>query len=332
MNAVTDKATSTATTELQPTPPAAEPQSPSLIVLMLRPQGQRFNGNVSERAEEAGFEYIQHNRLCFAHHDTGKEIARLVGARSKFLDGKPPAEIQVHIDPETCAVLLEAGERLFSRLEKYAILIGGHLCDGLGNRLGKGEKKALQDHIDAVMKRRAKLDQKARTVTLPNGERRELSDLFFSFTVRREAGSTKRVSRKVYFDVEPMEAWEGAAHAGRMVQAIVQGFKDHKIHHPNIRMMIVEAVRKMEAGQSYLNFRERTVANVTVEFLEIIEVLVKIGASNLNPKWLQDRIDQNVHLQECVKRNRAQRKREVVEQLRKGREAAQARRAAEGKA
>ncbi|KRC30660.1 hypothetical protein [Acidovorax sp. Root217] len=315
-----------------PTEATAPEQSPSLIVLTLRPSGQKFNGNVSERAEEAGFKYIQPTTLGYAHHDTGKEIARLVGARSKFLDGRPPEEIQVHIDPETCAIHPYAGADLFAMLERYAVLINGTLCDGLSKYLIPSERKALQEHIDTVMARRAKVDRLARTITMPDGERRELSDMFFSFTVRREAGSTKRVDRKVYFDVAPMEAWEGAAHAGRMVQAIVQGFKNHKVHHPNIRMMILEAVRKMEAGQSYLNFNAPSVANVTVEFLEIIEVLVKIGADNLNPKWLQNRIDQNVHLQECVKRNRAKTKLEQVENMRKGREAAAARRAAEGKA
>ncbi|MFN9476396.1 hypothetical protein [Acidovorax sp.] len=310
--------------------PAAEPQSPTMIVLTLRPAGQRFNGNVRERAEEAGFKYIQPTTLGYAHHDTGKEIARL-GIRSR-LDGRPPEEIQVHIDPESCAVQFGAGSRLFEMLAKYAILVSGQLCNGLGKPLQKDEQTTLQEHINKAMQRRDKLDRKARTITLPDGERRELGDLFFSFTVRREAGSKKRADRRVYFDVQPMDYYEGAAHAGRMIQAIVQGFKDHKVHHPDIRRIILEAVRKTDPGQHWGTWDKPSIGNVTFQFLEIIETLVKIGADNLNPKWLQHRIDENAAAHKGHLAMIAQRKREVVEQLRKGREAAQARRAAEGKA
>ena len=91
--------------------------SPSLIVLSLRPEGPKFNGDRVERAQEAGFGWLQKVHLIgMSDPDTGGEIARHVvhGGHEAFGALK---EIQIHIDPETCARVWRAGEQLMERLK-----------------------------------------------------------------------------------------------------------------------------------------------------------------------------------------------------------------------
>jgi len=318
---------------LQHTTAGATPQSPTLIVITMRPEGPKFNGHVGERAEEAGFVYLQPTTLGFAHSDTGKEVARLVGARHTF-DGTPPREIQVHIDPETCPLQWGAGSRLFEKIDKYALLIGGSICDGLGNHLSPDDKAALEKHINDTIKHRSDMEKRARTVTLPDGEQRQPDNggLSFCFTVIREAGSRKKAWRSVYFEARPMHYYEGKAHACRMIQEVVTGFKEHKIHKPDIVRMLAEVFEKTGTKQIFGDYGKESLRNVTSEFLELIETLVRLGAGNMNPKWLEQKIAHFESQHAEHQANLAAEKEKLVEQLRRGREAAKARRAAEGKA
>lgn len=138
--------------------PVAAPLSLSMIVLSLRPNGSKFNGNRIERAQEAGFGWIKNaNQIGFSDPDTGCEIARHVINNSEELFGSLK-EIQVHVDPEQCAWMWRAGTFLMERLKKYAILIGARICDGVGKPLDDEAVTAIGKHIDEVMARRRDAD------------------------------------------------------------------------------------------------------------------------------------------------------------------------------
>ena len=203
--------------------------SPSRIVLSLRPNGAKFNGNRIERAQEAGFDWLKEARstIGWSCPDTGHEIARHVVNRADETMGKL-REIQVHIDPGSCAPCWRAGTLLMELLEKYAILIGAHICDGMGIQLDDQQITAVTKHIDAAMALRCQADRKARTVESPNGEQRELSELSFMFEVLREAGTKKKSYRRVHFDAKPMQYHEGKAKGMQMAGEIVQFYRKHK--------------------------------------------------------------------------------------------------------
>src|SRR5699024_4860868 len=117
-----------------PNDAAAPSTSPTLIVLTLRPVGAKFNGNRVERAQEAGFQRLNGNPpnpMGCVCPDTGKEIARFVVEHWAEARGQLK-EMQLHVDPEGCAVWYKAGSMLMEMLEKYCILINASLCDGMG--------------------------------------------------------------------------------------------------------------------------------------------------------------------------------------------------------
>jgi len=300
-------------------PPAAEPLSLSMIVLSLRPNGPKFNGNRIERAQEAGFGWLKSaNLIGLSHPDTGDEVARhVINNRDELFEGLK--EIQVHIDPEQCAWMWKAGSYLAARLKKYAILVGARICDGLGQPLDDAAIDAIAKHIDDVMTKRRDADREARTVTLPSGERRVLSELSFAYMVEREAGSKKHVYRDVLFDAPAMHYYEGKARGVQMAGEIVQFYRRHKEDRLRLGRMLREAMQN--DGTGYGNWDKAEVANVTSGFMEVIEVLIELGARNLNPAWLKQKIEQNqqAHLDWCE--DRAKRKAEFVERMRQGREA-----------
>lgn len=290
-----------------------------MIVLSLRPNGPKFNGNRIERAQEAGFGWIKSSNLIgLSHPDTGDEIARHVINNSEESFGTLK-EIQVHVDPELCAWMWKAGSFLIARLKKYAILVGARICDGLGKPLDDESVDAIAKHIDEVMTKRRDADRKARTVTLPNGERRVLSELSFAYMVEREAGSKKHSYRDVLFDAPAMHYYEGKARGMQMAGEIVQFYRRHKEDRLRLGRMLREAMQN--DGTGYGNWDKAEVANVTSGFMEVIETLIEVGARSLNPAWLKQKIEQNqqAHLDWCE--DRAKRKAEFVERMRQGREA-----------
>lgn len=304
--------------------PAAEPASLSLIVLSLRPNGAKFNGNRSERACEAGFGWLKNSALIgLPCPDTGDEIARHVvnGTDEAFGCLK---EIQVHIDPELCAMKWNAGNYLIVRLKKYAVLIGAHICDGLGKPLDDEAVDALGKHINEVMKRRHDADREARTVQLPSGERRELSELSYAYTVVREAGSKNGSYRHVRFDAPALHYHEGQALGMQMAGEIVQFYRKHKEEHLHLSSILREAMQCDWDG--YGDYQKATMSNVTIGFMEVIETLIMVGARNLNPEWLKRKIEHHQQLHIEWTKERDTRKAELVERLRKGREAAAAKR------
>lgn len=302
--------------------PVAAPSSLSMIVLSLRPNGSKFNGNRIERAQEAGFGWIKNaNQIGFADPDTGCEIARHVINNSEELFGSLK-EIQVHIDPEQCAWMWRAGTFLMERLNKYAILIGARICDGVGRALDDEAVTAIGKHIDEVMARRRDADREARTVTLCSGERRELSELSFAYTVVHEAGSKKHTYRQVLFDAPALHYYEGKARGMQMAGEIVQFYRRHKEEKLRLGHMLREAMQSN--GTGYGSWDKAEVANVTSGFFEVIEKLIEVGARHLNPAWLAHNIEQNQqsHVNWCE--DRAKRKAEFVERMRLTREAKKA--------
>jgi hypothetical protein len=200
----------------------------SLIVLSLRPEGAKFNGNRVERAQEAGFDWLKNVHLIgMSHPDTGEEIARHVVATNDEGFGRLK-EIQVHIDPERCACMWRAGHYLMERLKKYAVLIGARICNSMGQPLNDEAIDAIGMHIDKVMEQRREADRKACIVTLPNGEVREVSELSFAYTVLREAGSKKKTYRQVHFNAPALHHFEGQTLGMQMAGEIVQFYLKHK--------------------------------------------------------------------------------------------------------
>lgn len=317
-----------------PAPAAAQPSevsppgaSSTLIVLTLRPTGKKFNGDRVERAKEAGFDWLNGvHKIGFSCPDTGEEIARQVVHGGKEATGMLD-EIQVHIDPEHCATMWRAGTRLFEMLTKFAILVGGHLCDGMGKPMQDADIDAVRAHIDAVMKNRVHAEREARTVTLPSGERRELSELSFAYTVLREAGSKRTIYRHVDFDAPAMNYLDGRAHGIQMANEIVEFYRRHRIVDTVRVMDILEAAFERRESR-HGNYDKAEVANVVSGFTMVIETLIKVGAQHLNPAWLEHQITSSLFQHEQWK----ERKAALVERLRSGREAAKARRLAASKA
>lgn len=305
----------------RPTPPMrrVEPDlSPSLIVLSLRPEGLKFNGNRIERAQEAGFDWLKKIHLIgMSDPDTGGEIARHVvhGGHEAF--GRLE-EIQIHIDPETCAWEWGAGELLMARLKKYAVLIGARVCDGMGQPLTDEAMLTISDHIDSVMARRRDEDRLARTVTLPNGEQRELSELSFAYEVTREAGSKKRTYRSVRFDVPSLHYYEGRELGMRMAAEVVDFYRNHQTANLNILGILREA---MDLKGS--DYDKAVSANVASGFVEVLSTLIRVGAMNLNPAWLDQQIKRQGVLHEEWVIDREERKAEFVARMKAAREAKQ---------
>lgn len=299
--------------------PATAPSSLSTIVLSLRPNGAKFNGNRIERAQEAGFSWLKNTNLIgFSHPDTGDEIARHVVNNSDETFGRLK-EIQVHIDPEQRAWMWRAGSFLMERLRKYAVLIGAHICDGLGKQLDDEAVDAIVKHIDEVMTKRRDADRLARTVTLPTGERRELSELSFAYTVVREAGSEKYAHRQVYFDAPALHYYEGRARGMQMAGEIVQFYRRHKEDRLRLDRMLREVIQSSPTG--FGDYDKPDMANVASGFIEVIETLIEVGARHLNPAWLEQKIQQSqqAHAEWGVARDK--RKADFLERMRLGREA-----------
>ncbi|MCT6721688.1 hypothetical protein [Acidovorax sp. K2F] len=292
--------------------------SPSLIVLSLRPEGSKFNGDRIERAQESGFDWLKKIHLIgMSDPDTGGEIARHVvhGGHEAFGALK---EIQIHINPETCAWAWGAGDLLMDRLKRYAVLIGAQVCDGLGQPLSMEDMTAIGDHINAVMARRQDEERMARTVTLPNGEKRELSELSFAYVVTREAGSKKRTYRTVQFDVPSLPYYQGRELGMRMAGEVVKFYVKHQTAPLDILGIMREAM-----SLDGLDYDKATKANVASGFLEVLSTLIRVGATNLNPNWLDQKIKRQGVLHEEWLIDNEERKTEFVARMKAAREAKQ---------
>lgn len=297
---------------------------PSNVVLYLRPDGSRFNGNRRERAYEAGFDNLKGTNLVgLSDPDTGDEIARhVVDVNSIGETLGRLEEIQVHINPQTCAWKLWAGQYLMERLKKYAVLIGAHVCDSTGRVLTEDEIDVVGKQIDVVMVKRRDADWKARTVTLPSGERRQLSELSFAYTVVREAGSRKWAYREECFDAPAMPFYEGQEMGMQMAGEIVQFYRKHRMKELPLRDILRAAMRR--AGDGYGSFDEVDTANVALGFVDVMETLIEVGARCLNPAWLEQHIERNRESHQSWCAYQAKRKTEFVERMRKARAAKRA--------
>ena len=292
--------------------------SPSLIVLSLRPEGSKFNGDRVERAQEAGFGWLQKVHLIgMSDPDTGGEIARHVvhGGHEAFGVLK---EIQIHIDPETCAQVWRAGEQLMERLKKYAVLIGARVCDGLGQPLTEEALLAISNHIDAVMDRRRDEERLACTVKLPNGEQRQLSELSFAYEVVREAGSKKRTFRSVRFDVPSLHYYEGRELGIRMAGEVVDFYRRHRTQPLDILGILREAM-----ALEGFEYDKESQSSVASGFLEVMATLIKVGALSLNPAWLDSQIKMQSAQHARWLADREKRKADFVTRMKSAREAKQ---------
>ena len=322
----------------RPTPPMRRVESPAgpglepsatMIVLALRPNGAKFNGNRIERAQEAGFEMLrEHPWMGYASPDTGRAIAFHQVDTCAEAFGKL-TEICVYIDPVACEFQWRAGSELMARLEHYCVLIGAHICDGTGRRLDPEEIDAIRKHIDQTMEQRDEARRAERTVTLESGEVRELSELSFQYTVKREAGSRKSSWRTVSFDVPAMHYYEGKAHGIELAAEISKFYKNHKQTRLQLTDILREALAPMESRYGDMERAQR--ANVVAGFMSVIETMIQLGAARLNPEWVTYQIEQCRENHERWTVHNASRKAQLVERLRNGREAAKARRAAAAK-
>ncbi|GKT16234.1 hypothetical protein AVHY2522_10935 [Acidovorax sp. SUPP2522] len=303
--------------------PVTERVSTSLIVLTLRPDGAKFNGNRITRAQEAGFDWLKDDAtfIGYASPDTGREIARFVTNKSDEAFGAL-REIQLRIDPAVCEWQWNAGQILMGKLQRYAVLVGGHICDGLGQRIADTELSSIAAHIDAVMKKRRDADQRARTVTLPSGEQRELSELSFSYGVVREAGSKKKTWRSVLFDVPALPYYEGRALGMQMAGEVVQFYRKHRTEKLRLDVMLHEALQRCNGG--FGNYDKATQSNVAAGFIDALTTMIELGARQMNPKWLEAQIVQNQQRHETWCQERDERKAEFAERMRQARAAKRA--------
>lgn len=309
---------------------AAPAQSGSLIMLTLRPNGDAFAGNRITLAQEAGFDWLTNTHaMGWKSADTGHEIARFVVHGGLEAIGCL-TEIQLHIDPQTCEFQWRAGERLMEKLETYATLIDAYLADGFGSPLDKDALAAVAHHIDTVMELRRDAEAVARTYTEPSGEVREYSELSFYYAVTREAGSRKQSYQRVFFDAQPMDYYPGRAQGMRMAREVVDFFRAHKTAKLPLTEIIRQALERCETPHG--NMQKAEVANVVSGFMEVIETLIAVGSRQLNPAWLTAQINRNEELQVTWSEREAERKAALAARLRAGREAAKARRLAQGKA
>lgn len=305
--------------------PSLEP-SATMIVLALRPDGAKFNGNRIECAQEAGFDMLRdYPWMGYASPDTGRVIAHhQVDTSAEAFDRLQ--EINVYIDPVNCEFQWCAGTELMKRLVHYCVLIGAHICDGTGRRLEPGEIEAIRDHIDATMSQRDDERLAAQTVTLESGEIRLFSELSFQYTVTREAGSRKRTWRPVSFDVPAMHYYEGKAHGIELAAEISKFYKSHKQSRLNMTEILREALAPMESKYGDLDRAQR--ANVVAGFMSVIETMIQLGAAQLNPAWIAHHVAQSRESHERWTVDHASEKARLIERLRKGREDAKSRRAA----
>ncbi len=305
--------------------PEASSASPTLIVLTLRPNGDKFNGNRIELAQASGFDRLTNmpNLIGFESSDTGDEIARFVVNKGDEAVGTL-REIQLHVDPATCALHWKVGTMLIERLQRYATLLGAHIADGLGRPMDDALLAEIGDHINDSVEARLAEDRMNRTVELPNGERRLLSELSFVYDVQREAGSRRKSYRTVFFDAPAMHFYEGRATGMRMAGELVAFYRKHQNQRPMLVQILEEAFEQGRGKRASLD--DAGVEHVASGFLQVIETLVKIGARHLNPEWLEYQISDQLENHERWAAEHSARKAALVEQLRKGREAAKAKR------
>lgn len=290
--------------------------SPSMIVLSLRPEGANFIGSRVERAQEAGFGWLRKVHLIgMSDPDTGGEIARHVVHSGHEAMGVLK-EIQIHIDPETCALMWRAGAQLMEQLQKYAVLIGARICDGLGQPLSDEGMVAISNHIDAVISRRRDEDRAARIVTLPSGEKRLLSELSFAYEVIREAGSKKRVYRSVRFDVPSLHYYEGRALGIRLAGEVVDFYRKHSTQPLDILGILQDAI-----ALNVFEYDKESQSSVASGFLEVMTTLIHVGALNLNPAWLDSQIKNQAVQHVSWLKNREERKADFVARMKAAREA-----------
>lgn len=299
--------------------------SPSLMVLVVKPLAERFKADRATCARKAGFKHapvhVGLNTMALLDHDLGEPLA--VMKVNGFVEAVDQlTAVEIHIDPELCPIEWDAGSRLMAACTKFAELMEGRLCNGLGNEIGAEAREAIASHIDRVMLERRKADRVARTVTLASGERRELSELSFSYTVRREAGSRKSAYRPVYFDAKPMPYYAGHAMGMEMAGEVVAFFRKHQVDRLDIKQMLHEVFERSQ-GQS-ISFDTSEVANVANGFMEVMSTLIMVGARHLNPVWLDERIAESKSHHADWQRDREDQKVVFVERMRKAREAKKA--------
>ena len=299
--------------------------SPSLMVLVVKPLVERFKADRDTCARKAGFKHapvhVGLNTMALMDRDLGEPLAVMKVNGYAETVGQLTA-VEIHIDPELCPIEWNAGSRLMAACTKFAELMEGRLCNGLGNEIGEEACEAIAQHIDHVMSKRIVADREKRTVELPTGERRELSELSFCYTVLREAGSRKRTYRPVYFDADPMPCYAGRAKGMEMAGEVVAFFRKHQVERLHIENMLREVFER--SGSQGASFDSPEVANVADGFMEVMTALIMVGSRHLNPAWLDEKIAQSKDYHENWQRDREDRKVVFVERMRKAREAKKA--------
>jgi hypothetical protein len=85
----------------------------------------------------------------------------------------------------------------------------------------------------------------------------------------------------------------------------------------NLRHILREA---MHSGDTpFGSYDKADAANVASGFLDVLEVLIAVGARHLNPAWLKQKIEQSqqAHIEWCERQE--ERKAEFVERMRQAR-------------
>lgn len=278
--------------------------SPTQITLLVRPRQQHFSENHRVAAQDAGFgEDRRVMRPALVSHDTGETVAYLQWNGFQAAIGELDC-IEVHCDPESCAIESGAGGRLFRVLADFANRLDGYITDGLGRELTAEEMSALGKHIDSVLDRREE-DAAPKGVQIDARTTRFPGALSFQHVDKITVdGKRHKKVRRAYFPAPKLGYYAGRAEGTHRATELIQFVLKHKERSPGFVNMLREI---FESGQWTIEKADRGDGSIAGEFMEVIEQVFRVGCAHVSKGWLTNRaayfskqaVEENEHVAAC---------------------------------
>lgn len=279
-----------------PTPkPELVPQSATRIELFIRPAfGDSFGTPFCHHHDAVGIKNprIGPGRWLSAYGVCDPDTEALIAhfEPNEGWNWRGLTQVRVTIDPETCAISWGAARQFTSTLTSFAKAMGGTVLDGLGAPVSDDAMKGLEDHIRATVHRRMEETEQARTVQVDRYTTRTSGALSYQFRLTtRKPGSRYPNWTHVYFDAPSLPYYAGTAAGFRMAREMVEYLRQHKTSDAGLENTILEAAR-MAANMPHPGMDGCHSEHVAHAFMRCITTLVKVGAQNLNMKWLDHHI------------------------------------------
>lgn len=308
-------------------PADAEGASPTLIELFIRPKyGKKFGAPFSHMSDVIGLENprIDATRWrmasCVCDHDTGYEIAEFKPNQGyQFSD---LTEVRVTIDPATCHAEWSAAGRFEAAVLTFAEGMAGVVYDGLGGELSKEALADLTGHINNAILKRMRMEEAARTVQVSDDTKRIAGALPFQhMLVTKQADGRWRGYKRVAFDAPSLPYYGGRAEGLKMARAMVEYLKAHKHSDACLEETLREAFALMADQRGGEDADHKR--NAAAGYIRCMTTLIKVGASNLNMKWLEQQISQYEDYERSDRPRREARKAAFVNRMKTAREAKQ---------